>query len=86
MLQHKLELCSHGNGDIMATMTVSVIFRPVDMLCHLVIPSVVEIVEDNLSLSSYESRGLVMKKVWFNWNILLLLLYYGLINIFFNCN
>ncbi|XP_065906319.1 uncharacterized protein [Dysidea avara] len=62
LLQHKLELCSHGNGEIMGTMTVSVIFRPVDTLRHLVAPCGVGIVDDNVSLSSYDSRGSVMKK------------------------
>ena len=63
MLQHKLELCGRGNDDITGTMTVSVIFRPVDMLCHLMSPCGVGTMEDNVSLSSYDSRGSVMKKV-----------------------
>jgi len=71
LLQHKLELCSRGNNDIIGTMTVSLIFRPVDTLCHLATPSGVGVMEDNVSLSSYDSRGSVMKKVCFlNCNIL----------------
>ena len=63
-MRHELDLCNHGNSDV-GTMTVSVIFRPVDTLCHDN-PGRVwygSVTDDNISLSSIESRTSFKRKV-----------------------
>lgn len=67
-MRHDLDLCNHGNSDVIGTMTVSVIFRPVDTLCHDD-PGRVgysNVTDDNISLSSIESRTSSKRKVCFN--------------------
>ena len=67
-MQHQLDLCNHSNSDVMGTMTVSVIFRPVDTLCHDDSGRVRigDVLDDSISISSTESRTSFKRKVCSN--------------------
>lgn len=69
-MRHQLDLCNHNSSDVVATMTVSVIFRPVDTLCHDDLGRVgsANVIDDSISISSNESRTSFKRKVCFTWD------------------